>query len=157
MLYSQRVMHLVEYFTGLQWQIVLFSKRETNKHPKVRSPNVVTTEKFRRIKNCSFWNTLVCIKMSFNAANRKAISNSADTLTFDLSDRAEVLLKAIIKLGISDRLKVTCVNTARGSGVAAFAHACVVAQSTLIQVRVSQSILRWNPLWLETKNTSHMQ
>lgn len=62
--------------------------------------------------------------------------------TFDLSHRAQVLLKAIIKLGISDRLKVTGVNTARGCGVAAFAHACVVPQSTLVQVGVSQGILR---------------
>lgn len=43
-----------------------------------------------------------------------------------MSHRAQVLLKAIIKLGISDRLKVAGVNPARGRGVAAFAHAGVV-------------------------------
>lgn len=77
------------------------------------------------------------------------LNMAADERTFDLSHRAQVLLKAIIKLGISDRLEVIGVNTARGRGVAAFAHARVVAQSTLVQVRVSQRILRWNPLWLE--------
>lgn len=70
----------------------------------------------------------------------------ADELTFDLSHRAQVLLKAIVKLGISDRLEVTGVNPAGGCGVAAFAHARVVAQPPLVQVRVSQGILRRDPL-----------
>lgn len=66
---------------------------------------------------------------------------------FDLSHRAQVLLKAIIKLGIGDRLEVAGVNTARGCCVAAFAHARVVTQSTLVQVWMSQRVLGWNPLW----------
>lgn len=65
-----------------------------------------------------------------------------DEPTFDVSYRAQVLLKAIVKLGISDRLKVTGVNPARGRGVAAFAHAGVVAQPSLVQIRVSQGIFR---------------
>lgn len=83
--------------------------------------------------------------------------NSADKRTFDLSHRAQILLKVIIKFGISDRLKVTGVNTARGCGVAALAHACMVAQSTFVQVGVSQGVLRWNPLCLETKQTRYMR
>lgn len=68
-----------------------------------------------------------------------------DEPTFDVSYRAQVLLKAIVKLGISDRLKVAGVNPARGRGVAAFAHAGVVAQPSLVQVRVSQGIFRRDP------------
>lgn len=63
-----------------------------------------------------------------------------------MSHRAQVLLKAIIKLGISDRLKVAGVNPARGRGVAAFAHAGVVSQPALVQVRVCQSVFRRDPL-----------
>lgn len=74
-------------------------------------------------------------------------------LTFDLSNRAQVLLESIVKLRICHWLKVAGVNTARRCGVAAFAHACVVAQSTLVQVRVGQGILSWDPLWLETQQT----
>lgn len=70
--------------------------------------------------------------MSHDAAKLKATSSSADKLTFDLSHRAQVLLEAIVKLRISDRLKVTGVNPARGCGVAALAHARVVAQPTFI-------------------------
>lgn len=99
------------------------------------SPKFVITETittFNRTDNYSFFFFL------FINSNTK---HTSDKLTFDLSHRAQVLLKAIIKLGISDGLKVTGVNTAGGCGVAAFAHACVVAESTLVQVRVSQGIL----------------
>lgn len=63
-----------------------------------------------------------------------------------MSHRAQVLLKAIIKLGISDGLKVAGVNPAGGRGVAALAHAGVVTQPALVQVRVCQSVLRRDPL-----------
>lgn len=77
----------------------------------------------------------------------------AGKLTFDLSHSAQVLLEAIVKLGGRDRLEVTGVNPAGGRGVAAFAHAGVVAQPTFVQVRVSQGVLRRDPLGLETKHT----
>lgn len=73
-------------------------------------------------------------------------------LTFDLSHGAQVLLKAVVKLGIGDGLEVTGVNTPRGRRVAAFTHAGVVAQATLVQVRVSQGVLRRNALGLEVKH-----
>lgn len=72
-------------------------------------------------------------------------------LTFDLSHGAQVLLKAVVKLWIGDGLEVTGVNTPGGRSVAAFAHAGVVAQAALVQVRVSQGVLRRNPLGLEVK------
>lgn len=61
---------------------------------------------------------------------------------FDLPHRAEILLKVIVKLGISDGLEVAGVHASGGGGVAAFAHAGVVAQATLVQVRVGQGVLR---------------
>lgn len=67
--------------------------------------------------------------------------NAAAELTFDLPHRAQVLLKAIVELGVGDRLEVAGVNTAGGCGVAAFAHAGVVAQPALVQVRVGQGVL----------------
>lgn len=70
-----------------------------------------------------------------------------------MSHRAQVLLKAIVELGISDRLKVACVNPARGRGVAAFAHAGVVTQSTLVQVWVCQGVFCRDPLWLAAEHT----
>lgn len=53
-------------------------------------------------------------------------------LTFNLSDRAEVLLKGVIKFGVGDRLKVTGVDSSRGGGKAALTHARVVPQPPLI-------------------------
>lgn len=91
-------------------------------------------------ENITSWNGIRCHSL-------------AQKLTFDLSHRAQVLLKPIIKFGIGDRFKITGIDTARGCGVAAFTHARVVAQSTLIQVRMSQGILCWDPLWLENKHT----
>lgn len=73
-------------------------------------------------------------------------------LTFDLSHGAQVLLKAVVELGIGDGLEVTGVNTPGGRGVAAFTHAGVVAQAALVQVRVSQGVLGRNPLGLEVKH-----
>lgn len=67
-------------------------------------------------------------------------AGAAHRFTFDLSHGAQILLKAIIKLGVGDGLEVAGVHAARGGGVAAFAHARVVAKSTLVQVRVSQGI-----------------
>lgn len=81
----------------------------------------------------------------------------AVALTFDLSHRAEVLLEAVVELGISDGLKVTGVDAPRGCGVAAFTHAGVVAQATLVQVRVSQGVLRRNPLGLEVENNRDLR
>lgn len=48
-------------------------------------------------------------------------------LTFDLSHRCQVLFEAVVELGVGDGLKVTCIDAARGGGVAALAHARVVA------------------------------
>ncbi len=72
-------------------------------------------------------------------------------LTFDLPNWRQVLLKTIVKLGVGDRLKVTGVDAARGSGVAAFAHAGVVPQTPLIQIRVCQCVLCRDPLRLYWK------
>ncbi len=72
-------------------------------------------------------------------------------LTFDLPNWRQVLLKTIVKLGVGDRLKVTGVDAARGSGVAAFTHARVVPQTPLIQIRVCQCILCRDPLRLYWK------
>ena len=48
-------------------------------------------------------------------------------LTFNLSNRTEVLLKSVIKFGIGDGLKVTGINSSRRSGKATFTHARVIA------------------------------
>lgn len=92
--------------------------------------DVLVTETTAKVSNRS--SLFLSVKMSHDAAKLKATSSSADKLTFDLSHRAQVLLEAIVKLRISDRLKVTGVNPARGCGVAALAHARVVAQPTFI-------------------------
>lgn len=106
---------------------------------------------FRRLSHCgtdkAFESSWLRVNAEWHSTTLLLFQNELMDYLFDLSHRAQVLLKAIIKLGISDGLKVTGVNTAGGCGVAAFAHACVVAESTLVQVRVSQGILCWNPLW----------
>lgn len=51
---------------------------------------------------------------------------------FNLSDRAEVLLKGVIKFGVGDRLKVTGVDSSRRGGKAAFTHTCMVSQPPFI-------------------------
>lgn len=86
------------------------------------------------------------LKKTLGLTETQELAGSQPQLTFDMSHRAQVLLKAIIKLGISDRLKVAGVNPARGRGVAAFAHAGVVTQPALIQVGVCQSVFRRDPL-----------
>lgn len=48
-------------------------------------------------------------------------------LTFNLSDRTEVLLKSVIKLGISDGLKVTGINSSSRGGKATFTHTRVIS------------------------------
>lgn len=78
-------------------------------------------------------------------------------LTFDLSHGAQVLLKAVVKLGVGDGLKVTGVNTPGGCGVAALTHAGVVAQAPLVQVRVRQGVLRRNALGLEVRHNEGLR
>lgn len=51
---------------------------------------------------------------------------------FNLSDRAKVLLKGVIKLGVGDRLKVTGVDSSRRGGKAALTHTRVVSQPPFI-------------------------
>lgn len=51
---------------------------------------------------------------------------------FNLSDRAEVLLKGVIKFGVGDRLKVTGVDSSRRGGKAALTHTCMVSQPPFI-------------------------
>lgn len=51
---------------------------------------------------------------------------------FNLSDRAEVLLKGIIEFGVGDRLKVTGVDSSRRGGEAALTHTRVVSQPPFI-------------------------
>lgn len=46
------------------------------------------------------------------------------------------------------RLKVTRVNSPAGDGVAALAHAGVVAQATFVQVRVGERVAAGDPLGL---------
>lgn len=88
---------------------------------------------------------------------RETAQKLAVGLTFDLSHGAQVLLKAVVKLGIGDGLEVTGVNTPRGRRVAAFAHAGVVAQAALVQVRVSQGVLRRNALGLEVRHNQDLR
>lgn len=64
-----------------------------------------------------------------------------DRLTFDLSDGGQILLEAVVELGVGDRLEVAGVDAARGGGVAALTHTGVVPQSALVQVGVGQGIL----------------
>lgn len=79
------------------------------------------------------------------------------SLTFDLSHGAQVLLKAVVELGLGDGLEVAGVDAPGGGGVAAPAHAGVVAQATLVQVRVGQRVLRRDPLGLrvQTRDADH--
>lgn len=51
---------------------------------------------------------------------------------FNLSDRAEVLLKGVIKFGVGDRLKVTGVDSSRRGGKAALTHTRMVSQPPFI-------------------------
>jgi len=83
--------------------------------------------------------------------NETAETGSSAPLTFDPSHRAQVLLEAVVELGIGDGLKVAGVDAAGRRGVAARAHAGVVAQPALVQVRVGQGVLRRDPLGLETQ------
>lgn len=53
-------------------------------------------------------------------------------LTFNLSDRAEVLLKGVIKFGVGDRLKVTGIDSSRRGGKAALTHTRMVSQPPFI-------------------------
>lgn len=78
-------------------------------------------------------------------------------LTFDLSHGAQVLLEAVVKLGVGDGLEVTGVNTPGGGGVAAFTHAGVVAQAPLVQVWVRQGVLRRNALGLEGRHNQGLR
>jgi hypothetical protein len=49
------------------------------------------------------------------------------SLTFNLSDRTEVLLKSVIKFGIGDGLKVTGINSSRRGGKTTFTHTGVIS------------------------------
>lgn len=51
---------------------------------------------------------------------------------FNLSDRAEVLLKGVIKFGVGDRLKVTGIDSSRRGGKAALTHTRMVSQPPFI-------------------------
>lgn len=53
-------------------------------------------------------------------------------LTFNLSNRTEVLLKSVIEFGVGDRLEVTGVNSPSRGGKATFAHTRVIPQSPFI-------------------------
>lgn len=48
-------------------------------------------------------------------------------LTFNLSNRTEVLLKSVIKFGVGDRLKVTGINSSSRGGKATFTHTRVIS------------------------------
>lgn len=53
-------------------------------------------------------------------------------LTFNLSDRAEVLLKGVIKFGVGDRIKVPGVDSPRRGGKAALSHTHMVSEPPFI-------------------------
>lgn len=55
---------------------------------------------------------------------------------FALPDREQAVLIAVTERPVSGRLKVPRVHTTTGYRVAALAHAGVVAQAALVQVRV---------------------
>ena len=50
-----------------------------------------------------------------------------NTLTFNLSNRTEVLLKSVIKFGVGDGLKVTGINSSSRGGKATFTHTRVIS------------------------------
>lgn len=50
-----------------------------------------------------------------------------NTLTFNLSNRTEVLLKSVIEFGVGDGLKVTGINSSSRGGKATFTHTRVVS------------------------------
>lgn len=52
---------------------------------------------------------------------------SKKTLTFNLSNRTEVLLKSVIKFGVGDGLKVTGINSSSRGGKATFTHTRVIS------------------------------
>ena len=51
---------------------------------------------------------------------------------FNLSDRAEVLLKGVIKFGVGDRIKVPGVDSPRRGGKAALTHTHMVSEPPFI-------------------------
>jgi hypothetical protein len=51
---------------------------------------------------------------------------------FNLSDRADVLLKGVIKFGVGDRIKVPGVDSPRRGGKAALSHTHMVSEPPFI-------------------------
>lgn len=71
--------------------------------------------------------------------------------TFALPHRQQAVLVAVAERPLRHRLEVARVNSPAGDGVAALAHAGVVAQATLVQVRVGQRVAAGDPFGLDTE------
>lgn len=65
---------------------------------------------------------------------------------FALPDGQQAVLVAVAEGALGDGLEVAGVDTPTGDGVAALAHTGVVAQASLVQVRVGQRVAAGDPL-----------
>lgn len=65
---------------------------------------------------------------------------------FALPNGVHALLVVVAERSICRRLKVPGIHPTAGHGVTALAHAGVVPQTTLVQVRVRQSVTAWDTL-----------
>lgn len=61
----------------------------------------------------------------------------SQVLTFHLPNRTEVLFESIIKFGICDGFKITCVNSSSRGGKTTFTHTGVISQSPFIKIWMS--------------------
>lgn len=89
-------------------------------------------------------------KMKFNIVTKG--QSAKKSVTFALPDRVHALLIVVAERSICRRLKVSGVHPPAGHWVTALTHACVVPQTTLIQIRMRQSITACDALdlWMET-------
>ena len=62
-----------------------------------------------------------------NVKSHPTWQKAKKTLTFNLSNRTEVLLKSVIEFGVGDGLKVTGINSSSRGGKATFTHTRVIS------------------------------
>lgn len=79
----------------------------------------------------------------------------APPLTFALPHGQQAVLVAVAERALSHRLEVAGVHAPAGDGVAALAHAGVVAQAALVQVGVGQGVAAGDPLGLGGDDKGH--
>ena len=88
--------------------------------------------------------------MSRAGPDRSASWEKLQSGTFPLPDGQQAVLVAVAEGALGHGLEVSGVDASAGDGVAALAHAGVVAQPALVQVRVGQSVAAGDTLGLET-------